>query len=134
MLRSVFSVVGGFGLWTVLWLGGNAVASSAMPDAFREDGSTDQVGILCAMLAFCIVCSIIAGNLTSVIARRNAMAHGAVFGIIQLAVGIFVQVQYWDRLPIWYHISFLAMLAPGILLGVKLHLVRQSAGTPALAA
>ena len=99
MLRSVFSVVGGFGLWTVLWLGGNAAAQAAMPDAFREDGSTDQVGMLCAILAFSVICSIIAGYLTGVIAKRSAMTNGVVLGMIQLAVGIFVQSHYWDKMP-----------------------------------
>ena len=87
MLRSIFSVVGGFGLWTALWLGGNAAAQAAMPDAFHEDGSTDQVAMLCAILAFSIICSIIAGYLTGLIAKRSAMINGVVLGIIQLAVG-----------------------------------------------
>ena len=126
MLRSVCSVIGGFALWTALWLGGNAAAQAAMPDAFHEDGSTDQVAMLCAILAFSIICSIIAGYLTGIVAKRGAMTHGVILGINQPAVGSCVQAQYRDKMPIWYHLRFLAMLARGILIGVKLYLHRQT--------
>jgi len=133
MLRSICSVVGGFATWSALWLGGNTVAMTAMPGAVHQDGSINHVGLLCAILALSVICSILAGLLTGVIAKRSAMAHGVVLGVILLAVGIFVQAQYWDKMPIWYHLIFLAMLVPATLIGVKLHSARKAPGTAALA-
>ena len=37
-----------------------------------------------------------------------------------LAVGIGVQAGSWNLMPVWYHLTFLALLVPGALIGAKL--------------
>ena len=50
MLRSILSVVLGVVTWTVLWLSTNAALAAALPEGtFREDGTTDSVGVLLAI-------------------------------------------------------------------------------------
>ena len=61
MVRSILSVLSGFVLWTVLWLSSNAALTAALPDAFREDGSTNSTGILVLLLVLSVVYSVIAG-------------------------------------------------------------------------
>ena len=120
MIRSILSILAGFVLWTVLWLGSNAALAAMMPDAFREDGSTGSTGLLLLLLADSVLFSVVAGYVLAMIVRRSEIKHAAILGVIQLAVGIFVQSQYWDVMPLWYHLSFLALLAPGILVGAVL--------------
>lgn len=122
MVRSVLSVLAGFAVWTVLWLASNAGVVAALPAFFREDGLTDSVGILVLFLVLSVVFSVVAGFLAARLARRQAMPHALTLGIILLAVGIFVQVQYWDVMPVWYHIIFLALLVPATLLGGRTQL------------
>jgi O-antigen/teichoic acid export membrane protein len=62
--------------------------------------------------------------------RTDSHRIGQAFGLliltngalaaIQLAIGVAVQASFWDKMPVWYHLSFLALLAPGILLGARL--------------
>ena len=119
MIRSILSVLAGFALWTVLSLASNAALAAAAPGAFREDGSTDSVGMLLLILVLSVVFSVIAGYVTALLAREKTKQHALALGLALLAVGIFVQIQYWDVMPVWYHLSFLALLVPGVLLGAR---------------
>ena len=119
MIRSILSVLAGFALWTVLWLASNAALAATVPGAFREDGSTDSVGMLLLLLVLSVVFSVIAGYVTALLAHEKTTQHTLALGLALLAVGIFVQIQYWDVMPVWYHLSFLALLVPGVLLGAQ---------------
>jgi hypothetical protein len=46
--------------------------------------------------------------------------HAIALGAALLAIGILVQSQYWQLLPVWYHVIFLAGLLPVSLLGARL--------------
>ena len=131
MSRSILSVIGGFVLWTVLWLSSNGTLTAIMPRQFRADGSTENSVILALMLAMSVVFSIAAGYVAVLIARRSEMRHAWALGILQLVVGIFVQSQYWSVMPVWYHVIFLALLLPGILAGAKLRASRSPSAVPA---
>lgn len=122
MVRSILSVLAGFAAWTVLWLASNAAVMAVAPGSFREDGTTDSVGILVLILVLSVVFSVVAGWLCAKLARRNAMAHALGLGVVLLIVGVFVQMQYWDVMPVWYHVLFLALLIPGALLGGRTQL------------
>jgi hypothetical protein len=37
--------------------------------------------------------------------------------VLQLGLGIFFQAQYWQLMPLWYHLPFLALLLPGNVYG-----------------
>jgi hypothetical protein len=43
-----------------------------------------------------------------------------VVGIVLLIVGLGVEIAGWGRTPVWYHLVFLALLIPGVLVGAKL--------------
>ena len=124
MARNILSVLAGFVVWTVLWLASNAAIAAAVPSAFGEDGSTDNAAILVLFLVLSVVFSIVAGYLCARLARTKPMRLAWSLGVLLLAVGIFVQLQFWDLMPLWYHLIFLALLVPGTLLGAKMHLNR----------
>ena len=124
MVRNILSVLAGFAVWTVLWLASNAAMAAAVPSAFAEDGSTENAGILVLFLVFSVVFSIVAGYLCVMLARRKPMRLAWILGVLLLAVGLFVQLQFWDVMPLWYHLIFLALLLPGTLFGAKIQLGR----------
>ena len=120
MIRSILSVLAGVSTWTVLFLGGNQVLFALFADRYREDLTTDDPVALLATLALSVVASIVAGWVTARIARTKPLAHTVALGIALLTIGIPVQVSYWESLPVWYHLCFLALLLPGSVLGGKL--------------
>ena len=76
MLRSILTILAGFIIWSVLWLGSTTALSLIFPASFREDGSTSSVGILFTLLLLSIIISGIAGYvvgwLATSYAKRNA--------------------------------------------------------------
>ena len=130
MKRSILSVLAGFAVWTVLWLASNAAIAAAVPSAFGEDGSTDSAGILVLFLAFSVVFSIVGGYVCVTLAREKPRQLALILGVVLLAVGIFVQIQFWDVMPLWYHLLFLVLLIPGVLIGAAM---RRGRAVPAAA-
>ena len=120
MLRSIAAIFAGMVLWAVLWLTSNATLTAVFPDSFADDGSTDCPGILVALLVLAFTFSVAAGWLTARLAQHREMLHAVILGAIQLAIGVMVQLQYWDLLPLWYHLIFLVLLVPGYLVGAWL--------------
>lgn len=131
MLRNVGAAVAGFVVWSVLWLVAGQVAHAMAPDAFAEDGSTRHTGVLLAFLGASVVCSLAAGRTVKVVARRSRLLTGLALGVILLAVGVAVQVQVWDAIPLWYHLSFLALLVPMTAAGAASR-ARKSTGSATL--
>lgn len=120
MGRTIGAVLAGFVLWTVLWLGSNAALTAAMPDVIHQDGRVDSAGVLLLLLVLSVVFSVASGYVAALIARAKAGGAALGLGLLLLAVGLFVQVQYWDVMPLWYHVSFLALLVPGAMIGGRL--------------
>jgi hypothetical protein len=67
-----------------------------------------------------MVYSVISGWTTARIAPAKAFASSVVLGILLLVVGIGVQIQFWDTMPLWYHLLFLGALVPAVLVGYRL--------------
>lgn len=117
MLRSILAVFAGMVLWAVLWLGSNAGIQAIAPESYDPEGMTASAGILALILFLSVFYSIVAGYLTATIARRKPIAHTVWLGVIQLAIGIFMQAQVWSQMPLWYHLPFLVLLIPGNVIG-----------------
>ncbi len=124
MVRNILSVLAGFAVWTVLWLTSNAAMAAAVPSAFAADGSTNSAGMLVLLLVFSVVFSIVAGYLCAMLARQKPMRLAWILGVLLLVVGIVVQLQFWDVMPLWYHLIFLALLLPATLFGAKIQIGR----------
>lgn len=132
-MRSVGAVAAGMIFWASLWVGGTGGLQAAMPEAFSEEGAPLQTGVLVGCLLFSIVLSVGAGYITAWVVNRAEIGHTLVLGVIQLAIGVFVQLQFWDLIPLWYHILFLALLIPGNVYGGKLRRDRMVQSAPMLA-
>ena len=119
MGRSILSVVAGIIVWDALWISSNQLIIAIFPAHFGADGSSDSAGILITLIALGFLFGVIAGYVTARLAPRNIPKHVWVLALIQLPQGILVEILYWDLLPLWYHIGFLALLVPGFLVGGK---------------
>jgi len=122
MIRSTLSVLAGTALWGVLWAGGNSASMAVLPGSFDENGVAASSGLLVLYLVYSALLSVLAGWVTARIAKRRPLAHAWALGLVQLAIGIAVQGAYWELMPLWYHLPFLALLIPGNLFGARLTL------------
>jgi uncharacterized membrane protein (DUF485 family) len=131
MLRIVLGVIAGFVLWSILWVGGDAVLSAISPGWWGRTSlefraavenktpySLDSI-VLILLLVKSVVISVISGFVTATIAGENAKST-LVLGILLVLFGIFIQSIYWNYMPLWYHLSFLLLLIPMSMLGGKL--------------
>ena len=121
-MRRILGIVAGYALWTALWLGGNVGLAALFPEAHEawNDGADfDDPTALGAALGLAAVASVLAGALTRGLSRCGRAA--LVLGALLLATGVAVQTSAWDRMPLWYHLSFLASLIPLTLLGAQLN-------------
>jgi hypothetical protein len=117
MLRTILGIIAGVATWSVLCIPGNMLAVELMRDRLREDLTTDDPTALAILLAVSIVYSLCSGYVAAWIAKAKPLLACTVAGVILLGIGIGVQATTWDRIPLWYHLTFLASLVPVTLLG-----------------
>lgn len=119
-MRQTIAVVVGFIVWSALWL----ILKLALKDAGLVPADPSQAIVeakpLLFLLAGSLIISLIAGYVAAAVRGKTAYGVIVVLGLILLAVGIFVQVQYWHLMPLWYHLTFLVLLLPLCLAGARL--------------
>lgn len=131
MLRIILGVVVGFIVWSIAWLGMDALLSAISPGWFgrnfaefqnavnRNEPFTPPVSVSVYLIFQSVLCSLIAGFTAATTAKENRKSTLAL-GILLLATGVFVEASYWNYFPIWYHVSFLLLLIPMTFAGGKL--------------
>jgi hypothetical protein len=130
MVRIILAIVVGFIVWSILWVGSEAVFGAVSPDWGKKSEDfqkaaesglpyTIENSVLIILLIKSFIVSIISGFITALIARENFKSTIGL-GILLLIFGIFIQSLYWNYMPLWYHIPFLLMLIPMTVLGGKL--------------
>lgn len=131
MLRIILGVIAGFIVWSIVWLGLDALWSAISPGWFgrifnefqnavnRSEPFTPPVSISVYLIFQSVLCSLLAGLTAALIAKENRKSTLAL-GILLLLTGIFVEVSNWQYFPIWYHVLFLLLLIPATILGGRL--------------
>ncbi len=120
MLRAILAVIAGYLVWTALWLGGNAAFFGAAGEAVGAGVPYTAAGPLAGTIALSVVCSVAAGLTAAAIAGQRARAVVLVLAALLLLTGILVQIGVWPLMPVWYHLTFLALIVPATLLGGRL--------------
>lgn len=117
MLRSILAVIAGSVVWMVTALGMDAILMSIWPQWFSAGGRVESVPLLLFSMSYSLLFGVLGGYVTAVVARRAEVKHALALGILQLLMGIAATIKFWDTAPAWYHIIFLSLLIPAILLG-----------------
>lgn len=116
--RDVMAVVAGAVLWAVLWVGGSALAAP-MLGVVAGQPITDT-GVLLGYIAYSVLLSILAGYTAAAVAGHAPMRPVRWLAGVQLLLGIVFEVSAWSLTPVWYHLVFLVLLVPAVLLGGRL--------------
>lgn len=112
MLRSILAVFAGVVVWGVLSQVVLAIVKSLAADDFDENSIPQTAAMFGTMLGFSVIYSVAAGFTAGAIASDNVMTHAVILGCVNLAIGIAVQAMYWNQIPLWYHLVFLALVLP----------------------
>lgn len=118
--RIIAAIGAGAVAWFLIWMGGNAAAQSAFPDIVDPTQRLDHMGALLGFIVYSVLASVVAGYTTAVVARSAAAKAVGLLAILQLGLGIFFEVSYWDLMPAWYHLVFLALIVPATVYGGRL--------------
>jgi hypothetical protein len=114
--------------FAVIALAMNRFALAVWPayaEAFPSQGFT--TGMLLARLATAVVALLGAGYLAARIARGERIAVVIAAGALLLLGGaIHLTEPTWSHFPLWYHLAFLGLIAPCVLIGGRLRKGPQS--------
>jgi hypothetical protein len=120
MLKIILGIIAGFLVWSILWVGVDALLKAVWTDYNASvEAMNFTTTMLIVPLVLSAVCSIIAGFVTALIVKENSKSP-LILGVLLLLVGIFVQMSVWDKIPLWYHLAFWVLLIPMTVLGGKL--------------
>ncbi len=125
MMKIILGIVAGFFVWSILWVGIDAVLKGVWT-GYNEsvEAMSFSPAMLIVPLILSAVCSIISGFVAALIARENSKSP-LILGVLLLVVGIFVQMAVWDKIPLWYHLAFWILLVPMTVFGGKLIQLRN---------
>lgn len=120
MWRPVASIVAGLVAWAVIVTLLNFGLRAAIPDYHAAEATLQfTMAMKIGRLTEAALTSLAAGAIVAWIAPSTKWAPWLV-GFIILALFLPVHVQLWNKLPIWYHLTFLVPLAPLVALGATL--------------
>lgn len=132
MLRIILGAIAGFIIWSIIWVGLDALLSVISPGWFgrifaefqnavnRNEPFTPPVSISVYLVFQSVLCSLIAGFAAAAIAKESRKSTLAL-GVLLLVTGVFVEAYHWNYFPVWYHVLFLLLLIPATVLGGKLY-------------
>ena len=116
-MKRVVAVVAGYVAWTILWLAGNSLFFAEAAEVVKGGEPYTETGPLAAIVGLSVACSLVAGYLCARIAGTSPGRVVVILGVLLLVTGIGVQASAWQLMPVWYHVTFLALLVPVTLVG-----------------
>lgn len=119
MGRRIAAVLGGVLVFAAIALTMNRLALAAWPAYAAAFPSQDfSPAMLLARLATALTALLGAGYAAARIARGERLAVILAAGALLLLGGaIHLNEPVWSDFPLWYHLAFLGMIAPGVLIG-----------------
>ena len=120
MLRLTLGIVLAPVFWGVIQFPGSLLVSSMYPDVAAGSVPPPLAYLLIA-LALSAAYAVFSGFCAALTAGTNDNRLSIGAGLVLLVVGIGVQVAFWDTLPVWYHLVFLALIMPLTYLGTRIY-------------
>ncbi len=120
MMKIILGVITGFIVWSILWVGVDAILRTIWTNYDESvKAMTFSSATLLVPLVLSAIVSIVSGYVAALIAKENTKSP-LILGFLLLIVGVFVQMGVWDKIPLWYHLTFWILLVPMTVLGGKL--------------
>ena len=117
MWRTIGSIIAGLVAWAIGVTLLNFGLRAAIPGYHAAEATLQfTLAMKAGRLIEAVLSSIAAGAVVSLIEPSKRWAPWVV-GLIILAMFLPVHVSLWSKFPAWYHLAFLAPLAPLVALG-----------------
>jgi hypothetical protein len=121
MLRQGLSVVAGIAVWSVVWLASNALLVELHVLPHGSVTPVQEAGALLSLLVSAVIASLSAGYAAATVKPSASPLTVRILGASLVVVGVVVQSNYLDVMPVWYHVAFLALLLPACLAGAQFY-------------
>jgi hypothetical protein len=123
--RAILAVIAGAVVWAVLWVGGTKAAGAAFPAVLPAGQPVTDSAALLGLIVYSVALSMLAGYVTATVASTRPMPAVWALAILQLVLGIGVEVSAWSLTPVWYHVVFLLLIVPATVYGGQLRARRS---------
>lgn len=120
MWRMVASILAGLIVWAVIATLLNFGLRLSIPGYVRAEPLLEfTLAMKISRLLLAALASLGAGAVVRAVAPASRVAPWVV-GLIILGLFLPVHIQIWNKLPVWYHLTFLVTLVPLVALGARL--------------
>jgi hypothetical protein len=131
MMRKVLSIVVGLVAWVVVASIGDRLLRAGWSDyAVAEPTMTFSLGMLAARLLLGAFSTAIGGVVVATLSNGDRQTV-LVAGVVTLGLFCINHYFLWNRLPIWYHLTWLGSIVPVMYLGAMLRAKRSASRTAA---
>ncbi len=120
MKRSILACLAGLLTWVVVVSVINRVLRLTLPNYTSAEQTLQfTLAMKWARLLMAIVTSLVAGAVTHWISPSSRWTPLIVGGVV-FALFVPVHIAIWNKLPLWYHLTFLLTIIPAVLAGALL--------------
>ena len=116
-LRSIASVLSAPLLYGVLCVPLLGLFYSRFPELINEQGGTMNVPLLLGTEVFQFLILFLCGYVVSVLAPRHHHHHVVIATLVMLMIAVFVQLSFWESVPVWHHLVFFGSILVAMHLG-----------------
>lgn len=120
MKRSFLACIAGLLTWIIVVTVINRILRLTLPGyTAAEQTLVFTLFMKWARLLMAVATSLAAGVVTREVSPTGRWAPWIV-GVVVLAMFLPLHISIWSRFPVWYHLSFLLTIVPGVLAGAFL--------------
>ena len=96
------------------------VLMSLYPEALNDQGGTFNTLLTLKVEALQLVIIVVCGMAVAAIAPSKPYVHAAFATALMLAIGVSVQLSFWDAMLVWHHYVFFMCILAGMPIGASL--------------
>jgi hypothetical protein len=114
MMRAASGVLSGVVVWMALWVVANGFLANVYAEearVFQQGGTLTHTTYLLVALILSIPCSLLARGVIIRLARARARSAVVIATVILVTLAIATQAKVWERMPVWYHVALVLILA-----------------------
>ena len=119
MLKQIAAVGVGVAVWSAVWMFSTTMLVEFHVIPHSSDTPIHDPDTLFALLIGAAFTSMVAGYATAIF-HPSSIRPVLCLGLLLVLMGAIVQSQFFDQMPLWYHVVFLTLLLPVCLVGARL--------------
>lgn len=128
ILRSIMAAISAPLVYGVICVPLVGIVMSLSPELVNDQGGTYNVALTLQVEAVQLLMLLICGAVVSAIAPSRPMLHAMIATALMLAIGLSVQLSFWEAMLVWHHYVFLIGILACVPLGASLVQILRGGG------